>query len=124
MDRNEQVRLLLVGDRSASLKRNEGVVLASVDHVGAKAGLQQLTQPPADVEHQIFLLEAVGADGAGIVSPVARIDDDPADLQSQGANQRAVAATSGRGFADISKNPSRLPPLPFGAPVNPRQLQS
>ena len=123
MDRNEQVGLLLVGDRGASLQRNESVVLAGKDHVSAEAGLQQLAQSPADVEHQIFFLQAIGTDGAGIVSAVAGIDHDPADLQSQGADQRAVAARGRRGFADIRKNRCRLAPVPAGASRKRGQIQ-
>ena len=107
MDRNEQVRLLLVGDRGASLQRNKRVVLAGVNDVGAQSGLQQLAQAAADIEHQILFLQAVGTDGAGIVSAVAGIDHDLADLQSQGADQRAVAAGGRRSFADIGKDVQR-----------------
>ena len=92
MDRNEQVGLLLVGDRSASLKRNESVILAGINHVGAQPCLQEFAQAPAHVENQVFFFQAIGTDGAGIVSAVAGIDYDPADLQTQGADQRAISA--------------------------------
>ena len=47
MDRDEQIRLRLVRDRRARLQRDEGVVAARVDHVGAEPLLQQLARAAA-----------------------------------------------------------------------------
>ena len=101
VDGNEKVGRFLVGDGGSSFEGYEGVVLAGVNDLGAEPGLQQLTQTAADVEHQIFFFEAIGADGAGIVASVARVDDDFSDLEAQGAGERTVAAGGGLGFADI-----------------------
>ncbi len=37
MDRNEQVRALLVGDSGTGFEGNESVVAAGVDHFGSQA---------------------------------------------------------------------------------------
>src|ERR1700756_2981225 len=101
MDGHEQIRLLLIGDCSPRLKGNESVVTARVNHVGAEASLQQLAQPPADFQHQILFFEAMQPDGARVMPTVTGIDYDLADFQSQGADQRAVAARGWLSFADI-----------------------
>src|SRR5438445_9701513 len=76
MDGHEQIRLLLIGDCSPRLERDESVIAAGVNHVGAEASLQQLAQPPADFQHQTLFFEAMWAAGARIISAVSGIDYD------------------------------------------------
>src|SRR5215471_15658323 len=83
MDRDEQVGALLIGDGGAGFERDEGIVLAGVDDFGAEAGLEQFAETAADVENQVFLFYAVGADSAGIVAAVSGIDDNLADLEAE-----------------------------------------
>ena len=101
MDGNEKIGRFLIGDGGSGFERNEGVVFAGVNDFGAEAGLQQLAQTAAHVEHQIFFLKTIGADRAGVVASVAGIDYDFADLQAQGADQRTIAAGGGLGFAGV-----------------------
>src|SRR5260370_920679 len=54
--------------------------------------LQLLAQPPADFEPQVLFFQAVRTNGSGIVASVAGIDHDSPNLQSQRANERALAA--------------------------------
>src|SRR5207244_10795624 len=75
--------LLLIGDCSPRLERDESVIAAGVNHVGAEASLQQLAQPPADFQHQILFFEAMWADGARIMSAVSgRSEEHTSELQS------------------------------------------
>src|SRR6266576_905496 len=46
MDGHEQIRLLLIGDCSPRLERDESVIAAGVNHGGAEASLQQLARRP------------------------------------------------------------------------------
>ena len=101
VDGDEQIGLMLIGDGGARLQRNEGVVVAGVDDVGAQLALQQPAQAQRDVEHQIFFQQAVGADGSGVVAAVTGIDDDASDLQAESANQRALAVGGGLSLANL-----------------------
>ena len=82
MDRNEQIRLLLVCNRGTRLERNERVVLARIDYVSAKPGLQQLAQSASHVQYQVLLLEPPWSNRAGIVAAVAGVNHNFADFQS------------------------------------------
>ena len=101
VNRNKQVGALLVGDGGAGFERNEGIVLARIDHFGAQPRFQQFAQAAADFEHQILFAQAIGADGPGIVAAMTGIDHDLANLQPQRADQRSLAAGRGLGFAYI-----------------------
>ena len=94
MDRNKQVRLFLVRDGGASLEWNESVVLARINYVGAESSPQQFAQPPPDIQYQIFLLQTLGPNGAGIVSAVTGINHNLADFQSQSTDQGTIATGS------------------------------
>ena len=94
---------------------DERVVFARVNHVGAQPRLQQLAQSSADVEHQVFFLQTIRTDGAGVVAAVAGINHDLADFQSQGADQRAVPVGGRRSFAGVRVNHWRLALAATGA---------
>ncbi len=98
MDGDEQVGLVLVGDGSPRLQRDESIVVAGVDHVGAQPSLQQSTEAQRHVQHHILFHHAIGADGAGVVAAVSGVNHDAADLQAECARQAAVASRSGRSF--------------------------
>ena len=102
MDRDEQVGLLLVRDRRPRLQRNEGVVLARVDHFGAQPRFQQLAQPPSHVDDQVFFQQPVWTDRSRVVPAMAGINHDLANLQAQRPNQRAVARGRGSCFANVN----------------------
>src|SRR6266851_4192087 len=57
--RDEKVGLLLIGDGSASLQRDESIVAPSEGDFSAQPRLQQLTQALAYVEHQVFFQQAI-----------------------------------------------------------------
>src|SRR5580692_6519817 len=114
VNRNEKIGAFLIGDRSPRLERDESVVLASVNDLGAEAGLQKFTQAAAHVEHEIFFFQAIGTDRPSVVASVAGIDDDFADLQTQHASERTLAAGGGLGFAHVGIGCLRLA-LSFGS---------
>src|SRR5258707_15848158 len=95
MNRNKKIGTLLVGNGRTSFEWNESVVLTGVDNFRAQSGIKQLAQPPADFQHQIFFFQAIRPDSSRIVAAMPGIDHNPADLQSQSADQRAVP-TGGR----------------------------
>ena len=78
--RYKQVGLVLVGHRRARLQRNESIVIAGIDNVGAQSVLQQLAQPQRYIQHQVLFHEPARTDGAGIVTAVAGIHNDLSDL--------------------------------------------
>ncbi len=90
----EEIGLRLVGDGRSGLQRNEGVVIAGKDDVGAQALLEQLAQAQRDIEHHLLFFNATRSHGAGVMSTMAGIDDDAADLETECAHQGALA---GRG---------------------------
>jgi len=86
VDGDEEVGLGLVGDRGACLKRDEGVVAARVDDVGAEALFEQAAETEGNVEDDVFFFDAAGAEGAGVMSAMAGVDDDAVDLEAEGTN--------------------------------------
>src|ERR1700677_1610763 len=95
MNREKKIRLSFVGDGCPCLERDECVVVASVDYVGAQSLLQQLAQAQRYIQHYFLLFNATRSGGAGVVPPMARIDHDAADFQAKCTHQGALAG-SGR----------------------------
>jgi hypothetical protein len=85
VDGNEKIGPFFIGDGGSRFERNESIVFPRVNDFSTQAGLQQLAQSPAHVEHEIFFFQTVGADRARVVASVAGIDYDFADLQPQHA---------------------------------------
>ena len=98
VDRNEQIGLVLVGDGGPGFQRDEGVIVAGEDDVGSQASLQQAAQPQRDVQHQVLLHQAVGADGPSVVPAMPGVHHDAADLQTQGAGEAAFPGGGGLCF--------------------------
>src|SRR5512135_1737046 len=101
MHRDEQVRLLLIGDGGARFKRDEGVVVARVDDVGTEAVLKQLAEAKRDVENEIFFVQAVRADGTGVMPAMTGVNDDASDFEAQRADQQTVAVHGGLRGASV-----------------------
>src|SRR4051794_30010153 len=97
VDRNEKIGLFLVSHGGSGFKRGEGVILAREYKIGTQAGLQKFTEAQGHVQDNVFLFNAIGADGPGIMPAMAGIDDDASNLQSKRAYQRAVTSHSGLG---------------------------
>lgn len=77
MNRDKEVGPALLGDRGSILQRHELVVGSRHKRFDLRARREQLVKPFRDVEHDLLLLDAVRAHGAGVLSPVAGIDYDP-----------------------------------------------
>src|SRR6202000_485969 len=95
VDGKEEVGLRLVGDRRTGLQGYEGIVIAGIDGVGSQALLKQLAETQGYVEHHLLFFDSTRSCGAGVVSAVAGIDDDAADLEAKGAYQRSLAGGAG-----------------------------
>ncbi len=76
MDRQEQVGLGFVGDFGAPLQRNERVVGAGENHFASHPFFDQVAQPLGDIQHQVFLAQPARTNRSGIVSAMARVEDD------------------------------------------------
>ena len=71
VNREEQVRLLAVGDRRPLLERHEHVGAAREHHLDARLLQQQLLEPQRHVEHEVGFLQVLAL-RAGVVAAVAR----------------------------------------------------
>ena len=93
---NEEVGLVAVGDVGAALQRNEDIFLARVHHfhVGAVV-LHEFAESERDIQVDILFL-AIFAAGAGVVSAVARVDDErkPLFLAAAGCKERGGEASA------------------------------
>jgi len=109
MNGDEQVGTRLVGNRGARFERDESIALARIDNFGAQSRLQHLAQTSAHIKDQVLFFQAIGTDGAAIVASMSRIDHDLANLQAQGTNQRAVAASGGLRLASAEVGSFEIP---------------
>ena len=99
MNGNKQVGFGVVGHGGTLFERNEGVVFPRVnDFRAGKFLFDKMAQAKRDVQAKIFLHQAVRPDGSGIVSAMARIDDDAADFQAERAGERMLSITRGLGL--------------------------
>ena len=93
MDRNEEIRLSVVGDLRALFERYEGVILARINHLRTwKLLLDHAAKAQCDIEAEILLEQAVRADRASIVATMAGIDHDAMNFQAKSARERGIAA--------------------------------
>ncbi len=60
MNRDEEVSLRLVGDGGAGFKRDESVVAAGIDDVGAKALFEEAAEAKGYIEDDVFLSRPPG----------------------------------------------------------------
>ena len=72
----------MIGDCGTRLQRNESIVVARVDHIRSELLFEEFAQTERHIQHQIFLLQALRANSAGIVAAMAGIDHDFADFQT------------------------------------------
>ena len=91
MNREEQVRLLLIGKFGAGVKRYECIVLPRVDHLAAHALLDEFAQPLSHIQNQFLFHQAVAPHGSLVGAAVSRVDDHTIDFQPERASQRALA---------------------------------
>ena len=82
MDRQEQIRLVLVGDFGSPLQRNVRVVVAGEQNLAAQPVLEQRCQPLRDIQHQFLFSQSGRPVRAGIVTAVARIEHHASQFQT------------------------------------------
>ena len=100
MNRDEQIRLILVGNGGPRLQRDKGVIPSGVLHFRSQPRLEHLPQPPGDIEDQILLEQPVRPNRARVETAMAGIDHNLSDLQPQGADQGSVALRHGLSLTD------------------------
>ena len=92
VEADEEVRLVVVGERRALVEADGGVAVARQDHAHAEPGLERRLQPPRDAQRHVLFERAAGAVRAVFGAAVARIDDDGADA----AGRREIEERRGR----------------------------
>jgi hypothetical protein len=94
VDREKQVRLLACRDGRARVERDELVGSSRQDDGNAGARQERL-EAQGDVEHHLGLRDAL-AQGAGVVTPVPRVDDDLRRAEPKLAGERHRPASGRR----------------------------
>ncbi len=110
MDRDEEVRLVLVGDgRGRMSRRHQGVLGAGEHHPDAEALRELCLQLAGEQQRQLLLLDAAGADRSHLDAAMAGIDDDGADArQPLRGSVRCRRHLHRRGAMDVEHQPERL----------------
>ena len=91
MYRQEQIRLMFVGDLSPCFKRNEGIVRSRVDHLGSHAGFDQRAEAFGNVQDQVLFQQPGRTECPGIMATVARVENDSPDFQAQDTRHRVCS---------------------------------
>src|SRR5580692_3402660 len=90
MNRDEEICFFGVGHGRALFERDKRIVGSREDDLAAQSALDELAEPLGDVEHQVFLSEAMRSDGPGVFSTMAGVDHDFAEFQPEHTYQRAI----------------------------------
>src|SRR5215831_9277721 len=101
VDGDEEIGALAVRDGSAGFERDEGIVLAGVDDFSAEPGFELAAKTLGDIKYEVFFEQAIGTDGACVVPSMAGIDNDLADLETERANEGAIAGGGRTSFMDL-----------------------
>ncbi len=80
---DEEVRLVVVGERRALVEVDGRIGVARQDHAHAQPRLERRLEPPRDAERHVLFERAAGAVRAVFGAAVAGIDDDRADAASR-----------------------------------------
>lgn len=80
MDADEQLPVAFIGHLTPLPQGNEDVLGSGIDHLHIGAFFQQATQPFGNVQSHEFLVQAVLAHRARVLSSVARIEYDGVDV--------------------------------------------
>ena len=91
MNREEQVRLTIVGALGSFLERNECVVRARINNFTPQPFLNQRAQPLRYVQHEVFLVQSGRPVRSHIMAPMAGVENHAPEFQTQRAYERTVA---------------------------------
>ena len=89
MDREEQVGLVLVGNRGALVQRDKSVIGTGEHDFGAHPLLNQFGEPERDVENNVFFEDTVRSDSPVVVAAVSGVDNDAVHFKTEGSRQGA-----------------------------------
>ncbi len=90
VNRQEQIRVLAIGERRAVRQRDEFVGAPGEDHFDAVHFLQQLLDAQRDVQHELRFGDAFAL-RAWVAAAVPWVDDDARDAESELARHRETA---------------------------------
>ena len=76
VEAEEEIGLVVVGDRGPLVERHEPVVVAREKYADAEARLDQRLEAARDRQRQVLLDNPLGAPGARVLPAMARIDGD------------------------------------------------
>ena len=96
MHGQKQVRLQFVGDFRPTLQRDECIVASGMNDFRAQPRLDKFAESFANIQNKVFFEQATRTGGAGIVSAVSRIENNPAYLQTQHTGHRLRISQLGR----------------------------
>ena len=97
---DEQVRLVVVGDRRALVVRHDAVVVAREEHPDAKPGVEHAPQSPGHVQHQVLFEHAARAPCALLVAAMPGIDHDGRDARRLRGSRPGASGPPGRPAAE------------------------
>ena len=102
MQADEQIGLVVVGDRGPLVERHVPVVVSREQHANAEPRLDGGLEAARDGQRQVFLITPLGALDAVVLAAMARIDRDRPNRRrlagrATAAGREAAAATGGAG---------------------------
>jgi hypothetical protein len=109
---DEEVGLVVVGERRAVVVQHDAVVVSREQHADAEARIEHASQAARDVEHQVLLEHAAGPARALFLAAMPGIDHD----RAQAWRLRAGIASAMTG---VKAAPP--PPVPAGDAGAPRK---
>ena len=96
VEADEEVRLVVVGERRALVEVDGGIAVARQDHAHAQPRFERGLQPPRDAERDVLFERAAGPVRAVFGAAVAGVDDDRADAAGRARDRGAAAGQSAR----------------------------
>jgi hypothetical protein len=80
MNRDKQIRALLIRNCGSAFKRYEGVIVAGQDDFSPDLRFNKSFQPLGNIQYEFFLRKTGRTDASRIVASVPCINDNPRNL--------------------------------------------
>ena len=91
MNRDEEIRLLLVCQLCATFQAYERVIVASQDNLSSHLVFNESLETLRDIQDEFLLREARWSDAAGVMTSVTCVDNHAGELQPQTSDQRSIS---------------------------------
>src|SRR5688572_16219048 len=85
MDRNKEIGFLSIREPGTVIQFNKGIACAGHRYFHAHSVLKELSQAQRDIQNHFFFRQPAWPDGPGVLSPVARIQNNRVDIEVWGA---------------------------------------